>query len=76
MRNPANGAALRARGLTLGTATPTGVPIRGTLLPEVAAQLQTIFDAHLAPKVTFDDPTATYEDGEPFLTAEDTRTRA
>ncbi len=76
VRNPANGAALRARGLTLGTATPTGVPIRGTLLPEVAAQLQTIFDAHLAPKVTFDDPTATYEDGEPLLTTEDTRTRA
>ena len=73
---PRERAALRARGITLGTATPTGVPLRGTLLPEVAAQLQTIFDAHLAPKVTFDDPTATYEDGEPFLTAEDTRTRA
>ncbi|MBD3759104.1 MAG: DUF222 domain-containing protein, partial [Microbacterium sp.] len=67
-----------ARGLTLGTATPTGVPIRGTLLPEVAAQLQTIFDAHLAPKVTFDNPEAeaAYDDGSPLLTAEDTRTRA
>ncbi len=75
---PRERAALRARGLTLGTATPTGVPIRGTLLPEVAAQLQTIFDAHLAPKVTFDNPEAeaAYEDGSPVLTAEDTRTRA
>lgn len=75
---PRERAALRARGLTLGTATPTGVPIRGTLLPEVAAQLQTIFDAHLAPKVTFDNPEAeaAYEDGSPLLTAEDTRTRA
>ena len=45
---PRERAALRKRSFTLGAATPYGVPVRGTLLPEVAAQLQTIFDAHLA----------------------------
>lgn len=47
------------RGLTLGTATDRGVPIRGMLLPDVAAQLQRIFDAMLSPKVDgvrFTDP--------------------
>jgi hypothetical protein len=34
------------------------------LLPEVAAQLQTIFDAHLAPSVQFDDPFALDENGD------------
>jgi hypothetical protein len=56
--------------------TADGVPVRGTLLPEVAAQLQTIFDAHLAPTVAFDDPFAVDEDGEPRLPAVDDRTRA
>ncbi|GLJ64598.1 hypothetical protein GCM10017578_14870 [Microbacterium laevaniformans] len=63
----------RTRSVVLGVATAGGVPIRGTLLPEVAAQLQTIFDAHLSPAVAFDDPAAT--DDEP-LPARDDRTRA
>ncbi|RKS89527.1 uncharacterized protein DUF222 [Microbacterium sp. AG790] len=46
----------RKRSVVLGVATAGGVPIRGTLLPEVAAQLQTIFDAQLSPAVAFDDP--------------------
>ncbi|WP_232212134.1 hypothetical protein [Microbacterium sp. oral taxon 186] len=46
----------RKRSVVLGVATAGGVPIRGTLLPEVAAQLQTIFDAQLFPAVAFDDP--------------------
>ena len=37
------------RGFTLGTPTDAGVPCRGNLMPEVAAQLQRIFDAHLNP---------------------------
>ncbi|WP_242090703.1 DUF222 domain-containing protein, partial [Microbacterium lacticum] len=61
---PRERVAERKRSLTLGAPTANGVPVRGTLLPEVAAQLQTIFDAHLAPTVAFDDPFAVDEDGE------------
>lgn len=43
--------AMRPRSLTLGTPGDAGVPVRGLLMPEVAAQLQRIFDAHLSPKV-------------------------
>jgi hypothetical protein len=39
------------RTLTLGAPTHRGVPIRGTLTPDVAAQLQRIFDSLLSPKV-------------------------
>jgi len=60
---PRERVAERRRCLTLGVATPSGVPVRGTLLPEVAAQLQTIFDAQLAPTVTFTDPYADGGDG-------------
>jgi len=55
---PRERVAERKRSLLLGVATPTGVPIRGILLPEVAAQLQMIFDARLAPSVVFTDPCA------------------
>jgi hypothetical protein len=74
---PRERAAERTRSLVLGVATARGVPLRGMLLPEVAAQLQTIFDAQLAPKVAFDDPHATGDDGERLpLPARDDRTRA
>ncbi|WP_288784659.1 HNH endonuclease signature motif containing protein [uncultured Microbacterium sp.] len=74
---PRERAAVRKRSFVLGTATPHGVPARGVLLPEVAAQLQTIFDAQLAPAVQFDDPFALDENGEPLpLPAVDDRTRA
>ena len=67
----------RKRSFTLGTPTPHGIPARGMLLPEVAAQLQTIFDAQLAPTVQFDDPFRTDENGDPLpLPAIDDRTRA
>lgn len=74
---PRERAAERKRSLLIGTATQHGVPVRGMLLPDVAAQLQTIFDAHLAPAVAFDDPYATDESGELVpLPARDDRTRA
>lgn len=76
---PRERTAERKRALVLGIASPDGVPVRGLLLPEVAAQLQTIFDAHLSPKVAFDDPTAacTADGGDalPPLPARDDRTR-
>ena len=46
--------ALLKRALTLGPARDGLVPIQGRLLPEVAAQLQRIFDASLSPKVAGD----------------------
>ncbi|MFN8086075.1 MAG: DUF222 domain-containing protein [Microbacterium sp.] len=70
---PRERAAERKRAVVMGVASPDGVPIRGLLLPEVAAQLQTIFDAQLSPRVAFDDPAA---DAEAPLPARDDRTRA
>lgn len=48
---PRERVAQRKRSFVIGIATPSGVPVRGILLPDVAAQLQTIFDAQLSPKV-------------------------
>lgn len=48
---PAEDIALRARGLVLGRAKDGVIPVRGALLPEVAGQLQRIWDAYLNPKV-------------------------
>jgi hypothetical protein len=48
---PAEEIAMRARGITLGRVKDGVIPIRGGLLPEVAGQLQRIFDAYLNPKV-------------------------
>jgi hypothetical protein len=48
---PADDIAMRARGIVLGRAKDGVIPIRGGLLPEVAGQLQRIFDAYLNPKV-------------------------
>lgn len=42
------------RGVSLGVARDGLVPIRGNLLPEVAGQLQRIFDAHCSPYVNDD----------------------
>jgi len=39
------------RGITLGTPTDAGVPVRGMLMPEVAAQFQRLCDAMLSPRV-------------------------
>jgi hypothetical protein len=52
---PRERAAMHKRGLTLGTETEHGVPIRGMLMHEVAAQFQRIADAALNPRV---DPDA------------------
>ena len=43
--------ALRMRGLTLGVARDGVVPLRGSLLPEVAAQFQRLCDAIGSPRV-------------------------
>lgn len=43
--------ALRMRGVTIGVARDGLVPVRGNLLPEVAAQFQTIVDATASPRV-------------------------
>ena len=48
---PSEERAMNARGVVLGRAKDGVIPIRGTLLPEVAAQLQRIWDAYLNPKV-------------------------
>ncbi|WP_082808015.1 HNH endonuclease signature motif containing protein [Microbacterium hominis] len=69
---PRERVAERKRSLVLGVATAAGVPVRGTLLPEVAAQLQTIFDAHLSPAIAFDDPFTALDDDP--LVARDERT--
>ena len=42
--------AARRRGVTLGRARDGVIPLRGFLLPEVAGQLQTLFDSILNPK--------------------------
>ena len=49
---PAESRALRKRGITMGRRGHDGlVPVRGNLLPEVAAQLQLGFDSVLNPRV-------------------------
>ena len=48
---PACDRAMRERAVTLGTTRDGVVPIRGALLPEVAGQLQRLFDAYLSPRV-------------------------
>ena len=67
------------RSFTLGAPTDWGVPCRGNLMPEVAAQLQMIFDAHSNPAyhgVRFAEDAPA--DGEPddAMIPRDTRTRA
>jgi hypothetical protein len=51
------------RGFILGPAGIGGIPVRGTLMPEVAAQFQQLCDAMLNPRagVRFDDPDAEIE---------------
>ena len=71
---PRERAAQRKRSFVFGTPHAGGVPFRGFAVPEVAAQLQTIFDAQLAPSVTFADP---YAEVDPATDApRDDRTRA
>lgn len=48
---PAEDIAMRARGVVLGRVKDGVVQIRGGLLPEVAGQLQRVWDAYLNPKV-------------------------
>ena len=47
---PADAIAMRKRGVTLGPAREGLIPLRGDLLPDVAGQLQRIFDSILNPK--------------------------
>src|SRR5690606_19754500 len=48
---PADEVATRTRGFSLGRERQGTVPVRGNLLPEVAAQLQLLFDSILNPRV-------------------------
>ncbi|MBT2485170.1 MULTISPECIES: HNH endonuclease signature motif containing protein [unclassified Microbacterium] len=48
---PAEDIAMRGRGVSLGRAKDGLIPLSGRLFPEVAAQLQRIWDAYLNPKV-------------------------
>ncbi|GAA1912633.1 HNH endonuclease signature motif containing protein [Microbacterium aoyamense] len=48
---PRERAAIHKRAFQLGAATDHGVPVRGMLMPEVAAQFQRICDATLSPRV-------------------------
>ena len=79
---PAESRALRKRGFTMGRRGVDGlVPVRGNLMPEVAAQLQLGFDSVLNPKVAqvpgpcFID-TAPSDRDEPIESAADERTHA
>lgn len=55
--------ALRRRGITLGRQYRGTVSVRGELLPEVAAQLQRLFDAYLNPRVDAAPPDSTTPHG-------------
>jgi hypothetical protein len=82
---PAEARAMRKRGVTFGRRDGDGlVPVRGGLLPEVAAQLQLCFDSVLNPRVDgapapgpcFVEAGAASDAGRPHEDAADTRTPA
>ncbi|PKI90187.1 HNH endonuclease [Actinomycetales bacterium SN12] len=86
---PARRRAMRERAVTLGKTRDGLVPLRGALLPEVAGQLQRLFDAYLSPHVDGPPPPGVHfapSDGEldadefdtewEGLVPLDTRTRA
>ncbi|MDE0546596.1 HNH endonuclease signature motif containing protein [Microbacterium sp. C7(2022)] len=82
---PREAKAMRKRGVTLGVCRDGVVPIRGGLLPEVAAQLERIFDSVLNPKVegapaprgpVFADSVDDGDRDEPIESVADDRTRA
>ncbi len=75
---PRENVLLRKRAFTLGVATEHGVPVRGMLMPEVAAQFQRIADAVMNPRVDSDTvPGVRFSDASDDLPAPtDTRTRA
>jgi 5-methylcytosine-specific restriction protein A len=49
-RKPDDDRAMRRRGFRLGRARDGLVPVTGDLMPEVAAKLTRLFDAHLSPR--------------------------
>jgi hypothetical protein len=78
---PRESRALRKRGFTIGVCRDGLVPVRGQLLPEVAGQVQRVFDSILNPKGEGPDaPTVPhFVDSAPDAPAEgaaDSRTRA
>ena len=86
---PREDRAMRKRGFTFGMCRDGLVPGRGNFLPEVAAELQLLFDSELNPKVdgapvpsgpVFDEADAETVDpcdpDAPLLTTADRRTRA
>ncbi|WP_019181517.1 HNH endonuclease signature motif containing protein [Microbacterium yannicii] len=82
---PRDAIALRKRGFMMGRARADGlIPVRGDLLPEVAAQLQREFDSVLSPRVDgvpvtgprFIDQADASDSEAPDEAAADDRTRA
>lgn len=72
---PDEHAAARRRGITLGTAHDGVIPIRGAVLPEVAAQLQRIYEATCSPQaVRFRDSETSAQEPVP-VPVPDERTR-
>lgn len=55
---PRDAKAMRKRGVTLGVCRDNLVPLRGLVLPEVAAQFQLLCDSILNPKVDGPEPPA------------------
>ena len=77
---PRESRALRKRGFTMGVCRDNLVPLRGNLLPEVASQMQRLFDSILNPKGDGPDtpagPHFVESDDGPIAAAAEIRTRA
>ncbi|MDQ0576657.1 HNH endonuclease signature motif containing protein [Agromyces albus] len=68
-REPEDERAMRRRGFRLGRARDGLIPVAGELMPEVAAKLTRLFDAHLSPRsgtgfMTDEERAAAAESGE------------
>lgn len=64
---PSDSVGARKRGLTLGVQREGSVPVHGNLLPEVAAQLNLLWDSLLSPRIDApDEPDAAREHGVHF----------
>ncbi len=64
--------ATRLRGITFGQLRDGVIPVRGALLPEIAAQWETIADATTSPRVRF-SPDARTDDGSGAILDDRTR---
>jgi 5-methylcytosine-specific restriction protein A len=76
-REPDDERAMRRRGLRLGRARDGLIPLSGELMPEVAARLTRLFDAHLSPRAGLgfhtDDERASFAESGEQRTADQQR---